>query len=159
MNRRSFRENRRFLTERAKLEPGYAEAIAAARQLGFGCTTYRAPSLICRLLGRHVRPFAMRTCSSDGSWSIDAECCRIGGHHYPQRRAAAPAVKSGLELASHWEPGSTAFWLDPELWSRTPEVNGRPEICWMHLDCRPEPHQRELNPQFCGNGWSIVAAG
>jgi hypothetical protein len=144
-NNKSIRENRRFLTEHAKLEPNYDEALEAARQLGFGCSTYRAPSLVCRLLGRHIRPFAMRTCSGDGSWSIDAECCRIGGCHYPWRRA--DPAKSGLELPSLWEPGSTAFWLDPELWSRTPDVSGRPEICWMHL---PQPcglpltHQHQL---------------
>jgi hypothetical protein len=38
------------------------------------------------------------------------------------------------EPPSLWEPGSTAFWLDPDLWNRTPEIDDRLDICWMHLD-------------------------
>jgi hypothetical protein len=37
-------------------------------------------------------------------------------------------------VAAPWEPGSTAFWLDPDLWLRTPEIDDRPAVCWMHLD-------------------------
>lgn len=63
-----------------------------------------------------------------------------------------PAVleeRKPVKLPPLWEPGSSAFWLDPELWSRTPEVNGRPEICWMHLPTAcglPLTHQFLLCP-------------
>jgi hypothetical protein len=71
-----------------------------------------------------------------------------------------PAVKSGLELSAPWQPGDPAFWLDPELWSRTPEVNGRPEICWMFLDDRRSrgsktPRRRDRVTEC--NGWSVIA--
>jgi hypothetical protein len=39
-----------------------------------------------------------------------------------------------VTTAPEWEPGSSAFWLDPHLWDRTPYVDGRLEPCWMHLD-------------------------
>jgi hypothetical protein len=69
-----------------------------------------------------------------------------------------------LELPSPWEPGCTAFWLDPELWSRTPEVNGRPDICWMYLEPPPAKTPRLPNrisisrrPRSSSNGWSTIA--
>jgi hypothetical protein len=62
-------------------------------------------------------------------------CYRIWTEQYGWKlgwaaRSEPPQV---TDLDTVWEPGSSAFWLDPELWSRTPEVNGRPDICWMYL--------------------------
>lgn len=139
MKQESHREIKRALTTVARREPNYPEAIAAARQLGFGCQGYRPRSLICRLLGFHWRVYAYRTCSSDGSWSITAECCPIHGIHTPRKRpTAAPPAPAPVAKPKVWDPpweyGDSAFWLDPDLWNRTPMVGSRPDICWMHLD-------------------------
>lgn len=75
-------------------ESGYnlTMAFKAARALGFGSIGYRAPRLICRMLGRHTTVHAHRTNSSDGSYNVRADCCRITGFFYP-----ATARREGLE--------------------------------------------------------------
>jgi hypothetical protein len=157
----TMREVRRRIKADAKLEPNYADAIADARTLGFGCHGYKPRRLICRLLGFHVWVRAYRTMSGDGSWYVSAECCPIHGCFYPKERGAriplVPVAKP--KQPSLWSPGDSAFWLDPELWDRTPMVAGRPDICWMHLDanfsrprrCRHEMHgkpQRDAEPRM-----------
>jgi hypothetical protein len=141
------REVRRKLTAAARLEPNYAEAVAAARELGFRCEGYKPRRLICRLLGFHVNVFVTRTCSGDGSWSINAHCCPIGGIHTPKRGARIPLAPPPRESKepSLWSPGDSAFWLDPDLWNRTPMIGGRPDICWMHLD-EPTRGERAAPP-------------
>lgn len=46
---------------------------------------------------------------------------------YLRGEMAPPAAPS-------WTPGDSAFWLDPELWVRTPTLpDGRLDWCWNHL--------------------------
>lgn len=69
----------------------------------------------------------------------------------PVRKASAVLEeKPKVEDYSPWEPGCSAFWLDPELWDRTPysKKTGRLEPCWMHLPEHrlPEPQEKKPEP-------------
>jgi hypothetical protein len=52
----------------------------------------------------------------------------------PKMKPQPPVLRIVPEPPSPWEPGCSAFWLDPDLWERTPEVDGRLDRCWMYLD-------------------------
>lgn len=91
-------------------ESGYNLSLAYkdARRLGFDDPTYVAPRLLCRFGGKHLRVHAHRTNSSDGSYHVRADCCRITGIFYPvtARRAELERDAKQARLAAPRLPAS-----------------------------------------------------
>jgi hypothetical protein len=84
-----------------------------ALTLGFG-TNWRAPSFLCRLLGRHTRVTVIH--QHGGGWSVHADCCNIAGWYSEPRPAPRRPAWTEADEANErqlYSANKLAFWLAP----------------------------------------------